>query len=85
LIWKTLNPAARGQLPRAPSAASVLVKSLMANRSHFERHMEPDDWLLAPPVPPQMGALDWRRHTELMETAYRYTRAAIASRPRHWR
>jgi NTE family protein len=84
LIWKTLNPAARGQLPRAPSAASVLVKSLMANRSHFERHLEPDDWLLAPPVPPQMGALDWRRHTELMETAYSHTRAAIASRPRHW-
>jgi NTE family protein len=75
-----LNPLARPALPAAPSAATVLVRSLMANRSHFERHLEADDWLIVPPTPPQMGALDWRRHSELMEAAYVHTRSAIEAR-----
>ena len=80
LIWRTFNPISRHRLPSAPSAATVLVKSLMANRSHFERHLQPEDWLIIPPTPPAMGALDWRRHTELMEAAYHYTRSAIEAR-----
>jgi NTE family protein len=63
-----------------PSAATVLVRSLMANRGHFERHLTAEDWLLVPPTPPGMGALDWRRHSELMESAYAYTRTAIETR-----
>jgi NTE family protein len=80
LIWRMLNPLARPALPAAPSAATVLVRSLMANRSHFERYLEPDDWLIVPPTPPQMGALDWRRHSEVMDEAYVYTRAALEAR-----
>jgi NTE family protein len=80
LIWLALNPLSARELPSAPTAATVLIRSLMANRSHFERHLQPDDWLLIPPTPPEMGALDWRRHSELMEAAYRYTRDAIAAR-----
>jgi len=78
LIWRTLNPLRRDDLPHAPSAATVLVRSLMANRSHFERHLEPSDVLLVPPTPEDMGALDWRRHSALMDAACRYTRAEIA-------
>jgi NTE family protein len=80
LMWKTMNPWARGDLPNAPSAATVLVRSLMANRNHFERHLEDDDWLLMPPTPAGMGALDWRRHSELVETAYRYALLEITKR-----
>jgi NTE family protein len=80
LIWRTINPLARKGLPQAPSAATVLVRSLMANRGNFERSLEVDDWLLVPPTPAGMGALDWRRHTELMEAAYVYTRAEIEAR-----
>ena len=80
LIWQTLNPMAAQNKTDAPSAATVLVRSLMANRGHFERHLTADDWLLVPPTPPGMGALDWRRHSELMESAYVYTRAAIETR-----
>ncbi len=80
LIWRTLNPLSRHALPPAPSAATVLVRSLMADRDHFERHLTPDDWLLVPPTPPELGALDWRRHTEIMNMAYDYTRAEIVSR-----
>lgn len=80
LIWQTLNPMAARNLSHAPSAGTVLVRSLMANRGHFERHLTAEDWLLVPPTPPDMGALDWRRHSELMESAYVYTRAAIETR-----
>jgi NTE family protein len=80
LLWRMFNPFARDTLPAAPSAATILVRSLMANRGHFERHLGPEDWLLVPPRPDDMGALDWRRHSELVETAYRYTLAEIAAR-----
>lgn len=80
LLWRALNPLARRTLPPAPSAATVLVRSLMADRDHFERHLSPDDWLLVPPTPAELGALDWRRHTEIMNTAYQHTRAAIERR-----
>lgn len=80
LIWRTLNPMSAQKLPSAPSAASVLVRSLMANRSHFEQHLMPADWLLVPPTPADMSALDWRRHSELMASAYAYTRSAIDAR-----
>lgn len=80
LVWKSLNPWGRDDLPDAPSAATVLIRCLMANRNHFERHLEAGDWLLMPPTPPEMGALDWRRHSELVEAAYRYALAEIARR-----
>ncbi len=79
LIWQTLNPLSSRTPPTAPSAATVLIRSLMANRGHFERYLEPGDWLLVPPTPPEMGALDWRRHTEIMEAAYNHTQTEIAS------
>jgi hypothetical protein len=42
----------------------------MANRQEFERHLRPEDLLLVPPFPADMGILDWHRHTELMEATY---------------
>lgn len=80
LLRRTLNPFRRASLPVAPSAVTVLIRSLMANRDHFERLLEPDDWLLMPPVPMDMGALDWRRHSELMDSAYRYALGEIEKR-----
>jgi NTE family protein len=80
LLLRTMNPFARRGLPKAPSAATVLVRSLMSNHNHFERQLESGDWLLVPPTDANMGALDWRRHTELVETSYRYALGQIASR-----
>lgn len=80
LLRHTLNPWSKSILPDAPTAGSVLVRALMANRNHFETLLEPGDWLLMPPVPPDMGPLDWRRHRELMDSAYRFVQAEIAER-----
>jgi hypothetical protein len=42
----------------------------MAHRQLFERHLRPQDLLLVPPIPPDSGLLDRRRHTELMESTH---------------
>jgi NTE family protein len=61
------------------------MRSLMANRQDFDRHLRPDDLLMVPPVPPGMGLLDWHRHGELVDTAYRWTLGEMArlARERH--
>jgi NTE family protein len=72
LLKAMLNPFLRRTLPRAPSVGSVLMRTMMANRQDFERQLRPDDLLLVPPFPQDMGILDWHRHTELMEQTYRW-------------
>jgi NTE family protein len=65
-------------LPKAPHIGTVLLRSLMANRQDFERHLRPEDLLLIPPLPQDMGVLDWHRHTELMQSAYDWARPRLA-------
>ena len=80
LVWRALNPFAPGMLPKAPSAGTVLVRSLMANRGHFEHHLDAGDWLLKPPGPNNMSATDWRQHTALLKTAETWARAQILAK-----
>jgi NTE family protein len=72
LIQMSLNPFARSKLPEAPGLTTVLMRSLMANRHDFKRQLKPEDLLLVPPIPEDMGILDWHRHTELVEAAHRW-------------
>ena len=72
LIQMSLNPFARRKLPEAPGLTTVLMRSLMANRHDFNRQLKPEDLLLVPPIPDDMGILDWHRHAELVEDAYRW-------------
>ena len=78
MMRRAINPIGRHDLPEAPGPAAVLMRSLMANRQDFQRHMRPDDLLLVPPLPQDAGFLDWHRHDELMETAYCWATAEIA-------
>ncbi len=71
LKW-LVTPFLRGALPSAPGVGTVLMRSMMANRQDYERHLRPDDLLLVPPMPPDLGLLDWHRHTELMQRTYRW-------------
>lgn len=72
------TPFLRNALPQAPGVATVLMRSMMANRHDFGRHLRPQDLLLVPPVPPDMGLLDWHRHAELMECSYHWGLREIA-------
>ena len=64
-------------LIEAPSLGAVLMRSLLANRHGFERHLQASDLLLVPPLPTAMGILDWGRHTEVMIAAYEWGLAEI--------
>lgn len=77
LLGLLANPMRRKELPRAPGLHTVLLRSLMANRQDFKRHLTRDDLLLVPPVPTDMGLLDWHRHTELMDEACAWARDEI--------
>jgi NTE family protein len=70
LIRMSINPLTRGRLPDAPGLTTVLMRSLMAGRDDFLRQMKQDDVLFVPPIPADMGILDWHRHAELVRNAY---------------
>lgn len=70
LIRRSFNPLTRGKLPQAPGLTTVLMRSLMANRNDFQHQLKPHDALLVPPIPEDMGILDWHRHSELVRNAY---------------
>jgi NTE family protein len=78
LLRSALNPFRRDALPAAPGVGTVLMRSLMANRQDFEQHLRAEDLLLVPPVPQDMGLLDWHRHTELMDRCYRWAMREVA-------
>jgi NTE family protein len=77
LLSLLANPLRYKELPRAPGLHTVLLRSLMANRQDFKRHLTREDVVLVPPVPADMGLLDWHRHTELMETACSWAREEL--------
>jgi NTE family protein len=78
LLKAMLNPFLRRTLPRAPSVGTVLMRSMMANRQDFERHLRPNDLLMVPPFPQDMGILDWHRHSELVGRTYRWALGEVA-------
>jgi NTE family protein len=67
-----LTPAGRKHLPKFPSPADVLVRSLMLNRANLADVLGPDDVLLEPRMPVGMSHLDWHRHSELRALAYTF-------------
>ncbi len=77
LLRRYLKPFGRTPLPDAPSLGSVLLRSLMANRQDFERHLGPEDLLLVPPLPGDMNILDWERHHELMAGSHAWAAGEI--------
>lgn len=80
LVRRMLMPFAGTPLPEAPRLGSVLLRSLMANRQEFERHLKPDDLLLVPPLPDNMSILDWERHAELSHESHLWAGAELIRR-----
>jgi NTE family protein len=82
LLRLALNPWARHDLPQAPGPASVLMRSMMANRHAFHDHLRTGDLLLMPPVPSGISFLDWHRHGELLDAGYRWGRSHFQDKGR---
>lgn len=78
LLRLALNPLRREALPDAPGLITVLMRSLMASRRDFQRHLKSDDLLLVPPIPKTFGILDWHRHLDLSHGSYRWTLEELA-------
>lgn len=78
LIKRALNPIRRKCLPAAPGPITVLMRSLMAGRQNFKRYMREEDLLLVPPIPADIGFLDWHRHRELFASSYGWARNELA-------
>ena len=77
LVSRMLNPFAREKLPDVPGPVSVL-------RRCFGIHQNPDllpierlDLVLAPPAFPGSSFIDFDRHTEVYEAAYRWCSAQL--------
>jgi hypothetical protein len=73
-----LLPFSRRKLPDAPGLGAVLMRSMLATRNDFERHLQESDLFMVPPVPAGMGILDWGRHGELMQRAHAWGVEEIA-------
>lgn len=81
LVRLAMTPWSRKEWPRAPGLATVLMRSLMANRHAFRERLKPDDLLLVPPIPAGVSFLDWHRQDELLDTGYRWARARLSEEP----
>lgn len=77
MFWGLLNPFARRRLPNAPSLTTVLLRSLMVGRDQLADKVAQDDLLIIPPLPKDIGVMDWGRHAELSAIAYDYTSKLI--------
>ncbi len=77
LVRLAMTPWSRKALPDAPGLASVLMRSLMANRHAFHKHLKTDDLLLVPPIPAGVGFLDWHRHADMLEAGYEWARVRL--------
>lgn len=65
------------RLPDAPGPQAVLMRALMLNRPDFARDIGARDVLLVPPIPVDVGLLDWHRHRELRALARAYATAEL--------
>jgi NTE family protein len=77
MLMHLLNPLSWGRLPRAPSVATVLMRSLMVRRERLGDALGSEDLLITPPLPNDVGVMDWHRHAELSARAYDYTAKLI--------
>jgi NTE family protein len=79
LMLQLLNPFGRRYLPKAPGVATVLLRSMMVRRERLADSLRGEDLLLTPPLPEDVGVMDWHRHAELTALAYDYTAKLVES------
>lgn len=79
LIASILLPFRKKLLPAAPSAVSVLWRSLLAHQRYDSLPAAPLDLVMRPPLPAGIEVMDFERHSEIYEASYLWAREAIAA------
>jgi NTE family protein len=77
LLWRMLNPFARERLPDVPGPISVLRRCFGIHQNPDLLTTDPLDLVLAPPPFPGSNVIDFDRHTEVFEAAYRWCNGEI--------
>jgi NTE family protein len=72
LLRRMVNPFAREKLPDVPGPISVLRRCVGIHQNPDLLPIESSDLVLAPPAFPGSSAIDFDRHTEVFEAAYRW-------------
>lgn len=72
LMWSTVNPRLYRRLPKAPGPLSVLMRSLMVNGRRPDLFVDEGDLGLSPPIPPELGIMNWQHHSLLRKRAHDY-------------
>jgi NTE family protein len=72
LLCRMLNPFAREKLPDVPGPVAVLRRCFGIHQNPDLLAIDPLDLVLAPPPFPGSSAIDFDRHTEVFEAAYRW-------------
>lgn len=80
LLRRLATSRDRKRLGDVPLIGSVLARALMAQSKDYTPDLMSDDILLVPPLPNDIGLLDWHRHGELKSSAYEWTKSEITSR-----
>jgi NTE family protein len=77
LLCRMLNPFAREKLPDVPGPISVLRRCFGIHQNPDLLPIDPLDLILAPPAFPGSSMIDFDRHTEVFEAAYRWCNSHI--------
>jgi NTE family protein len=77
LISSLLLPFGRKRLPRAPTAVSVLWRSLLVHQRSDSIPVTATDFVLRPPTIPGAKVMEFDNHRRVYEAAYLWARATI--------
>ncbi|MCB1339809.1 MAG: patatin-like phospholipase family protein [Pseudooceanicola sp.] len=68
----------RGSAP-VPGAIETIMRAMTAGQTALHGTLDPQDWLLTPPLPPGLGFMNWKDAPTLIAPAAAYARARYAN------
>jgi NTE family protein len=72
LLNRLMNPFSRRELPRCPSPASVIQRSIFTTIRKEPQPTGPHDLFLRPPPLPGSDYMNWDRHHDVFDAAYQW-------------
>jgi len=70
VVVSALRPRLRSRLRHVPSIPETLTRSLLAGRRNYRLDLAEDDLALHPPLPADVGIMDWHESRRLMDCTY---------------